>query len=94
MNPREESIIEVDDDVRTVAAFMMANMPAARLVAVAKAIGEMAPLLWGHYTPEPIQALRLRRSPNSACDRHVQPNASGSHLEVGYVGGDSEAAAT
>ena len=91
MDIRGESVIEVDDDVRTVAAFMVANIPTARLVAVAKAIGEMAPLLWGQYASEQIQALRLRRLPISACDPHVQPNARGSRPEMGYVGGDSGA---
>jgi len=37
--------IEVDEDVQMVAAVMMANIPTARSVAVAKAVDAIAPTL-------------------------------------------------
>jgi hypothetical protein len=60
---RGKPTIDVDVNVLDVAAYMVTNVPAARLVAVAKAIGEMAPLLWSHYTREQIEPLRLRQAP-------------------------------
>ena len=53
----------IDPDVRAVAEFMQGSMPAAKLVEVAAAVASMAPILWGQYAPEPVQALRLNQTP-------------------------------
>jgi hypothetical protein len=71
----EQNLI-VDSDVQAVIAFMQGNIPAARLVAVANGIASIAPLLWGQYQPESVQALRLVASPISLDDRHIQSVAS------------------
>jgi hypothetical protein len=80
MNERDRPSIEIDEDVRAVAAYMVASIPAARLVAVAKAMSEMAPLLWSQYIPEPVQPLRFVYAPISACGRHTPATANGSCL--------------
>jgi hypothetical protein len=54
-----QNSIVVDADVRAVAEFMQGRIAASRLVAVANGLAAMAPLLWGTYQPEPVQALRL-----------------------------------
>lgn len=66
--------ITVDDDVKAVAAFMQKEIAASRLVAVADGLAAMAPLLWGKYPAEAIQAMRLECSPITA-ERH-RPTAS------------------
>lgn len=44
--------LELDPDVQAVAEFMQASMPASKLVAVAQAMGALAPVLWGKFEPE------------------------------------------
>jgi len=53
----------LDSDVRAVAEFMHQNMAAARLVAIARGIAALAPLLWGHYEAEEVSVLRLEQPP-------------------------------
>jgi len=50
----------VDDDVKAALDFLYANVEAAKLVAVAEAVADLAGILWGHYDGEPIEALQLR----------------------------------
>jgi hypothetical protein len=38
---------------------MQTTIPAYRLCAVAKGIGDIAPLLWSHHVAENIEALKL-----------------------------------
>jgi len=70
--------IEADSDVLAVMEFMQSNIPATKLVAVAISAAAIAPILWGHYGDEPIQAMRLLSS--SARDLHTQLETNGSHL--------------
>ena len=49
----------VDPDVRKIAEFMVKNIQANRLVAVAKGVSDLAPLLWGHHSPEAVNVIRL-----------------------------------
>jgi hypothetical protein len=49
----------IDPDVKTVAEFMQSKFAAARLVSIAKAISELAPLFWGKYSTESVDALYL-----------------------------------
>lgn len=51
--------LEIDADVKAVAEFMQANIAASRLVGVATAIGRLAPILWGRYSADDVQALSL-----------------------------------
>ena len=53
------SVLVADPDVQAVAEFMQARIAASRLVAVADGLAAMAPLLWGRYAAEAVQALRL-----------------------------------
>lgn len=64
--------IEADPDVVMVAAFMQSSFPTARLVGIAAALHAMAPLLWGRYAMEDVQAISLlARGP------HTQSGATG-----------------
>jgi hypothetical protein len=92
MRDRPEMELVLDQDVRAVCEFMLANMPAAKLVSVAKAMAEIAPVLWGHYPAEEIRALSWRWAPILACDPHTQSVASEYALAQSYAGGDSAAA--
>jgi hypothetical protein len=73
--------VEIDADVEAVVEFMQGRFPAAKLAAIAKGIGAIAPLLWGHYRAEEIELIRLAAVvPTSALppgdDRPTQSNAS------------------
>lgn len=68
--------LEIDGDVRAVAQFMMQNVATARLVAVARSVSDLAPMLWGHYTSEDVSGLRLVLGPISACDPQTRSDAS------------------
>jgi hypothetical protein len=57
----------VDDDVKAVAEFMQGRIAASRLVAVADGLAAMAPLLWGRFQPEAIQAIRARGGTYRCC---------------------------
>ena len=56
----------VDDDVQAVAEFMQGKIAASRLVAVADGLAAIAPLLWGRFQPDAIQAIRLEAAPIAA----------------------------
>ena len=59
-----------DPDVKAVAEFMQSTLPATRLVSIANAISELAPILWGRYTRESVDALYLAHpqpSSNDSC---------------------------
>ncbi len=68
--------LQVDEHVEKVIAFMQTNLPAAKLVAVANAIKELATPLWGHYEREEIVPLSLRHGLISADDQHTQSISS------------------
>lgn len=53
--------VEIDPDLHAVAEWMQANIPAARLVAIAGYLNALAPVLWGRYQTEDsnIDPLRL-----------------------------------
>jgi hypothetical protein len=58
----------IDPDVKAVAEFMQFRLPAVRLVSVARAVSAVAPLLWGHYESEELQALQLVSAPPISSD--------------------------
>lgn len=64
-------IFSADPDVQAVAEFMQQNVQAARLVGVAAGVSVLAPLLWGHYGTQVVQAVSL-----SAGDLHIPLGAS------------------
>lgn len=77
MTGRDRPTIEANGEIEVLAAFMAANIPTSRLVSVARAIGEIAPLLWGHYSAEEVAALRLVAPPIlPADDSHRRSVAS------------------
>jgi len=51
--------LSMDQHVKLVAEFMRAHVPAAKLVNVAQALAELAPILWGKYEREEVRALAL-----------------------------------
>jgi hypothetical protein len=51
--------LELDSDVRAVAEFMQSRIATERLVAVARGVAELAPILWGKYPAESIEVLSL-----------------------------------
>lgn len=70
--------LEIDSDVKVVAEFMQRTVATARLVSVASALAELAPLLWGHYPRERVEPLQLIPLPiNLARDSHTLADASG-----------------
>lgn len=64
-----ESIVVVDPDVQVVAEFMQTRIAASRLVAVSDGLAAIAPLLWGRFQPEAVQALRLDVGSISAAEQ-------------------------
>ncbi len=64
--------IQMDADVQKTMAFMARNMVASKLVAVAKAVNDLALPLWGHHQSEDIIAISLRNDPISGCDQPIQ----------------------
>jgi len=84
----------IDDDVKAVAEFMQSSMAAAKLVSVAEAVAALAPVLWGKFEPEGIDALRLK-SPAINADRvaHKQPSAKQRALGLANAGDGSVAGA-
>jgi hypothetical protein len=73
---RPETEIVFDEDVRAVAEFMLANVAAAKLVSVASAVAQIAPVLWGHYAQEPVRALTLQYAPIWDQIRRTQSSAT------------------
>lgn len=63
--------LAMDDDLKIVAGFMQANVPASKLVAVARNLDAIAPLLWGHYAAQAVVPLTI-----SACDLQTQSAAN------------------
>ena len=53
--------LEIDQDVKLVAEFMQRNIPLDRILYVAAAVADTAPLFWGSR-----KALSLNESPISA----------------------------
>ena len=68
----------LDDDVKAVVEFMQKRISAHRLVAVARGVSEIGPLLWGKHQPEKVDVLRLVCPPptTSSCDPRIQSSAS------------------
>ena len=84
--------LEIDCDVKAVAEFMQANMPASKLLGVATAIGRLAPILWGHFSADDVYALALRGEPvTSRDDLHIPPSSSESRLAIANAGDGSAA---
>jgi hypothetical protein len=54
-----ETTVKLDADVEATLAFMQANIPTSRLVAVATAIAKLSPLLWGCYSAEDILPIMI-----------------------------------
>ncbi len=52
--------IVMDEDVQKVCEFMQTSMPATKLVGVAKSVAGLAPVLWGTYETQAVDALRLQ----------------------------------
>lgn len=73
-------MLVVDDDVRSVAEFMEATMPASRLASVAKGLAALAPLLWGHFCAEEVRAIALVSAPISADGLPTQQVSNAHHL--------------
>lgn len=55
--------LEMNGNVKLVAEFMQAEIPAAELVAVATELARLAPILWGEYRAVNVKGLRLAPEP-------------------------------
>ena len=77
MADEKKTNLVLDDDVHRVIEFMQAEIPAARLVAVAAGIAQLAPIVWEEYQQEKIQAFRLVSRPISDHDPQTQSASSG-----------------
>lgn len=65
--------------LQEVAEYMQSRLPAAALVSIAEELARIAPLLWGHFKPEPIRALTLAYSDGplpSDCEPRAQSIAT------------------
>lgn len=69
--------LTIDPDVKAVAEFMQQTIATSKLVSVATVVADIAPLLWGQFQPEPVEALQLVPAPIPACARRTRPCASG-----------------
>ena len=57
---KEAMTILVDPDIEKVAAFMQAELPASKLIAVASWLAALAPVLWGRYGRDEITPATVR----------------------------------
>lgn len=62
--------VVMDPDVQRVMEFMHNGTAANRLVNVAQGVAALAPILWGRYGSEPVQALELEC--NTMCPAKTQ----------------------
>jgi hypothetical protein len=86
---RDRSELILDKDVQAICEFMLANIPATRLIAVANEVGKIAPLLWGRYPQEEVATLDLRRRPISIAGTQ----STASELELPHSRADGDFAA-
>lgn len=55
-----ERQLVIDSDVKSVAEYMLENVEAAKLLSVANAVAQLAPLLWGHHERVEVRTLALQ----------------------------------
>jgi hypothetical protein len=83
--------VVLDKDVQRILETMQRTIPASRLCAVAKGVGDIAPLLWSHHGEDEIEALRLVAEPfTTSCETRSDAILSAPDRE--HVGDDSVAA--
>ena len=58
----------MDENLKLVAEFMKLNLPASRLVSVASALKDVAPIFWGFHEAETIRPMLLMHEPFLVCD--------------------------
>ena len=58
--------LNLDQDVKATMEFMQTQIPAEKLVGVAKAISGLSESLWGHYSPKGFVAITLDFPPIGA----------------------------
>jgi hypothetical protein len=61
--------LRMDADLQSVAEFMQANLPAAKLVSVADSLSTVARLLWSHLPQEPCLPACLSVPKTSLCSQ-------------------------
>lgn len=59
--------VVIDPDVKAVAEFIDSHVPTSKRSGVANRLAEIAGLLWDHYEPRDVGALRLAVEP-PCCD--------------------------
>lgn len=81
------SRVVLDDDVQAVLEFMQRRVAAQKLVGVARAVADVAPILWGHFDADAVRCLGLQCPPISVSD----PRSDASEFSPGHTcaGGDS-----
>ena len=73
--------ITVDDDVKSVLEMMQRNIPANRLVAVARGVEKIAPILWGQYEIEEVKPLCLTDDAIFRDDLHTRLTSTEQFLD-------------
>jgi hypothetical protein len=76
----------IDGDVRLVLSVMQRRIPASRLVGVAQAVAQLAPIAWGHFRAEAVRGVDCRSVSLGA----TQSSASECPLGQQCVDDDSE----
>ena len=66
----------LDPDVRASAVWLQDNVPASKLVGVAKGLATLAPSLWGHHPAEDVRAVTMVADPIVDREPRRQPSAS------------------
>ena len=61
--PEAKMLVSMDPDLQRIAEIMQTSMAADKLVSVATALGEIAPILWGCYERAEIRPLSLDAPP-------------------------------
>jgi hypothetical protein len=81
----------LDSELQDVIEFMQDHISAGKLIAVAKALPQIATLLWKHIPQEPALLVRLEVDPivKMEVQSRLRQDASGSTLEEACVDGGS-----
>jgi hypothetical protein len=60
---RNERELVIDADVKRVVEYMLGSVEAAKLLSVAQAVAQLAPILWGHHERVEVRTLALQYAP-------------------------------
>lgn len=73
---RGERDLAIDADVKRVAEYMLESVEAAKLLSVAQAVAQLAPILWGHHERLEVRTLALEYPSITSLAGRTQPTAT------------------